>query len=407
MTVAKIDSKGNRLFKGERERSDGRYEYRYRDHKGELCSLYANRLQSLRLEEAKVAFKEQKSILSGLNELTLNDVYEVWLAGKVALKENTLSGYKYTYDSYVRDSLGKESIEDIKTADVKAFYIKLKLERSLSTETICRIQNILFQVFQNAVDSDIIWKNPADRATKEIKRSHSKHSSTRAGLNEKEANRLTAFIFESPELRDWYPIIYVMIHTGLRLGEIVSLRWCDVNLSKHYLEINHTASYYVKDGEGARYHFSEGAKTVAGNRRIPFDNSVKEAFEMEREILARKNIICTQKIDGYTDFVFLNRFGKMFDQRAINKALTRIVELYNLSAAQNIGDEDLTLPHISCHSLRHTYAVILCERGVNIKVMQMLLGHRDISTTMDIYTKVSQEYLFEEYARRMENEIAT
>lgn len=399
MPVVKIDSKGNSLYKGERERSDGRYEYRYTNHKGETQSLYASRLQSLRLEEAKVAFKEQKSILYGLKELTLNDVYEVWLVGKVALKYNTIQGYKYTYDSYVRGSLGKESIEDIKTADVKAFYIKLKLERSLSTETICRIQNILFQVFQTAVDSDIIWKNPAARATKELRRAHSKHTSTRVGLNEKEADRLTDFIMKTPEFRDWYPIIYVMIHTGLRLGEIVALRWCDVNFSKQYIEINHTAAYYAREVEGARYHFSNEAKTVAGSRKIPFESSVRKALEMEKEILARKNIVCVQEIDGYTDFVFLNRFGKMYDPRSINKALTKIVEMYNLSVEKN--DAELALPHLSCHSLRHTYATILCERGINIKVMQMLLGHRDISTTMDIYTRVSQEYAFEEYADKM------
>lgn len=395
MSTVKTDSRGNTLFKGERERSDGRYEYRYTNHKGEKHSIYASRLQVLRLEEAKIAYREQKSILYGLKELTLNDVYEIWIAGKIALKENTLIGYKHTYDSYVRSSLGKMSIEDIKTADIKTFYIRLKLENSLSTETICKIQGILFQVFQSAVDSDILWKNPADRATKELKRSYPKHSSNRVGLNEKEAERLTEFIYKSPELSDWYPIIYILIHTGLRLGEIVSLRWCDVNFSKQYIDVNHTASYYARSGECAKYHLSEGAKTVAGNRKVPFDDSVKKAFEMEKDILGRKNITCTQEVDGYIDFVFLNRFGKMFDQRAINKALARIIELYNISVED--AADDMALPHLSCHSLRHTYANILCEKGVNVKVMQMLLGHRDISTTMDIYTRVSQEHVFDEY----------
>lgn len=403
MYTVKKDSKGNSLFKGERERKDGRYEYRYVNHRGERRSIYAERLQSLRLEEAKIAYKERTSILFGVKELTLNDMYEVWIASKVAVKGNTLRGYKQTYDSFVRNSLGKKGLEEIKTIDIKSFYINLKIERSISTETICRIQNILFQIFQNAVDSDIIWKNPADRAIKEIKRSHSKHSSSRLGLNETEADRLTDFIYERPEFRNWYPIIYVMIHTGLRLGEVVSLRWNDVNLLKKYLEVNHNAVYYSENGEKSRYHFSDGAKTVAGIRKVPFDSKVVKAFEMEKEILEKKGIVCVDNIDGYTDFVFLNRLGKMFDSRAINKALTRIVGAYNLYLEEQGEPEEMMLPHLSSHCLRHTYATILCERGVHVKVMQMLLGHKDISTTMDIYTKISQDYLFAEYVRRMES----
>ncbi len=64
----------------------------------------------------------------------------------------------------------------------------------------------------------------------------------------------------------------------------------------------------------------------------------------------------------------------------------------------------MALPHLSCHILRHTYARILCENGVNVKVMQMLLGHKDISTTMDIYTSISREFAFKEYAEKMDKE---
>lgn len=404
MVTTRCDSKGNNLFKGEIERADGRYEYRYTDHRGVRRSIYEARLQRLRIEEAKIAYKERTCILYGLKELSLNDTYEMWIAGKIALKETTIRGYSQIYDSFVRNSLGKNNIEDIKTVDIKAFYLNLKIERKISVETICRIQNVLFQIFQHAVDSDILMKNPATRATKEIKRNHSKHTSTRMGLNEAEANRLADYIYESEEFCDWYPVIYVLIHTGLRLSEIVSLRWCDVNLAGKYLEVNHNAVYYASAGEKARYHFSDGAKTVAGIRKIPFDKKVFEAFLMEKEILAAKNITCAENVDGYTDFVFLNRFGKMFDPCAINKALTRIVGAYNCRIEEKGLPDEMMLPHLSCHSLRHTFAIILCERGVNVKVTQMVMGHKDISTTMDIYTNVSQEFAFEEYARSMGSE---
>lgn len=404
MDKSKVAHNDERLFHGERLRKDGRYEYRYTDCDGVRRSICNKSLSRLRLEEAKLTYLERMRILYGLNDLTLNDMYEVWLAGKVALKGNTKHGYQQIYDSYVRNNLGKKLLEEIKTIDLKSFYMNLKIEKSISTETICRIQNVLFQIFQHAVDSDIIWKNPADRATKELKRSHPKHASTCVGLNEKQAKRLLNFVYEKDKFRDWYPILCVMIFTGLRIGELVSLRWCDVNLPGKCIEVNHNAVYYAKEGEKARYHFSDWVKTPAGIRIVPFNQKVVNAFEMEKEILKRKKITCVQNVDGYTDFVFLNRFGKMFDSRAVNKALVRIVGAYNMEIEEMGLSEELALPHLSCHCLRHTYAVILCERGINIKVMQMLLGHKDISTTMDIYTNITKEFVLEEYARKIEEQ---
>ena len=147
------------------------------------------------------------------------------------------------------------------------------------------------------------------------------------------------------------------------------------------------------------YHVSGCSKTIAGRRRIPFDDSIAEAFELERSILKKNGIQCVQEIEGYTDFVFLNENGKAFGQSSINRALMRIVDAYN----SLIGEDDKTNPilHLSCHRLRHTYATILYERGVGLKVMQKLLGHSDVSTTMDIYTGVSDEYVFEEYRKKL------
>ena len=403
MGEIRTDSKGNRLFKGERERKDGRYEFRFTNYKGEKQSIYEYRLQRLRIEEAKIAFKERINIINGLRELTLNDMYEIWIGTKCELKENTLIGYRTTYDFYVRNSLGKWNLEEIKTVDVKSFYSNLRLERSLSVETLCRIQNILFQVFQHAVDSDMIMKNPADKATKEFRRNHPKRTSVIKGISERQAEQLTDFIYETTEFRRWYPIFFVMIHTGMRLGEVLGLRWCDINFEKGYIDVNHNMSYYKKSGEQkARYHVSTGTKTIAGNRKIPFGKKVANAFQMEKSYQKRMDISCVEEFDEYTDFVFLNRFGRIYDHCSLNRALSRIVETYNLRIDE--AKEGEALPHLCCHSLRHTYAIILCERDVNIKVMQMLLGHRDISTTMDIYTQIRQEFAFEEYARKCREE---
>lgn len=401
MNEIRTDKKGNRLFKGERLREDGRYEYRYTDFEGKKHYIYAYRLNQLRKEEAKIAYHEHTRILYGLEELSLNDMYDIWIASKIDLKPNTLNGYKSTYDIYVRNGIGKKMLEDITTADIKFFYNSLKDSRSLSTETICRIQNVVFQIFQYAMDSEILWKNPATHATKEMKRNHPKHTSLRPALTESEANILTDFIKTTEDISRWYPAIYFLIHTGLRLGEFISLRWCDVNLNEGYVDVNHSISYYASNGGKGTFHISEGAKTVAGTRRIPIGNDVIQAFIMEKDYQEKNGIICRSKIDGYTDFIFLNRFGNIYSQRDINVAISRIVDRYNLNPVTDEKGKVVTLPHLTCHCFRHTFAVILCERNVNVKVAQMLLGHKDISTTMDIYTRVSERFMFEEYARKV------
>ena len=89
----------------------------------------------------------------------------------------------------------------------------------------------------------------------------------------------------------------------------------------------------------------------------------------------------------------------MISQECVNRALKRIVLTYNQQAMKNGG---VLLPAITTHDLRHTFANILCERNVNLKVAQKLLGHADIQTTMDIYTQVSQEFIYQEYMEKLE-----
>lgn len=98
-----------------------------------------------------------------------------------------------------------------------------------------------------------------------------------------------------------------------------------------------------------------------------------------------------QETPLYTDFIFLNRFGQPQHQATLNKAIRRIIR--DCNDEQFLKDENakVLLPHFSCHSLRHTFTTRMCEAGVNVKVIQDTLGHKDISTTLNIYTDVTKE----------------
>ena len=132
-------------------------------------------------------------------------------------------------------------------------------------------------------------------------------------------------------------------------------------------------------------------KIPASYRTIPMLESVKEAFLLEKAYQEEVGISCNAQVDGYTNFVFVNRFGNVQHQGTLNKAIRRIIRDCNDAVLLKEEEEPTLLPPFSCHSLRHTFATRLCENGVNIKVIQELLGHSDFSTTMDIYTDVTKE----------------
>lgn len=96
-------------------------------------------------------------------------------------------------------------------------------------------------------------------------------------------------------------------------------------------------------------------------------------------------------VDGYTDFIFVNRLGNVQHQGTLNKALRRIIRDCNNMQLAKSEKNPVLLPGFSCHSLRHTFTTRLVEAGVNLKVVQDTLGHKDFSTTMDIYTDVTRE----------------
>ncbi len=124
---------------------------------------------------------------------------------------------------------------------------------------------------------------------------------------------------------------------------------------------------------------------------------VKEAFLKEKQFQEFNGLHCKSRIDGYTDFIFINRFGSVQHQGTLNKALRRIIRNCNDEQLLKGGRNPVLLPNFSCHSLRHTFTTRLVEEGVNIKVIQDVLGHKDVETTLNIYTDVTKELKLREF----------
>lgn len=122
---------------------------------------------------------------------------------------------------------------------------------------------------------------------------------------------------------------------------------------------------------------------------IPQQKAFLDEYEIQKCIG-----FSSEEIDGYSNFVFVTVTGTVYLPNAVNRAIERARVAYNkdeIEIAEKEDREPLIIPHFSAHHLRHTFCTRLCENESNLKVIQSIMGHSDITTTMDIYAEATQE----------------
>lgn len=158
------------------------------------------------------------------------------------------------------------------------------------------------------------------------------------------------------------------------------------------ISVNHNLVHRRYDEEGGCFHIST-PKTEAGVRTIPMIQEVYDAFLEEYQIQQITGF-CTQEIEGYSGFVFASSDGTVTIPSEVNRMIHTVTAEYNKEETANAKKErrePLLLPDFSAHHLRHTFCTRLCENETNLKVIQSIMGHKDIQTTMDIYADCTDE----------------
>ncbi len=386
---ARKDSKGRALRKGESQRKDGTYVYTYTDPFKTRRFIYGGTLQILR--EKEDALKRDQ--LDGLDNYVagtadLNYVFDRYMASKTDLRKTTRSNYNYMYNHFVRETFGKRIIGEIKYSDVKFFYLHLLNEENLGINTVDTIHTVLHPTFDLAVRDDIIRKNPTSGVMAEIKKSSGKNKGVRHALTVEQQDAFMNYTREHPIYYHWYPLFMVLLGTGCRIGEVVGLRWEDVDFEKRLININHSVVYYAVEGAKTKKSVFQVSlpKTRAGIRTIPMMQTVYDAFKEEYEVQKETGFNSTV-IDGMTGFVFCNRTGNIHNPQTVNLAIKRILNSHNSEEevlAKKEKRPPVIIPNFSCHVFRHTFCTRLCENESNVKVIQEIMGHANIETTLDI-----------------------
>ena len=367
--------------------------FRYISSDGKRHTIYERDLNALREKEKKINRDLTIGIRIGENDITLNDIYEMWKKDKNTLKQTTKGNYIYMYDHFVKEGFGCTKLKDIRKSDVRRFYNSLLDAKRLKVNTLDSIHTVVHQLFNLAVDDLYIRINPSDGVMGECKRAHNMDIPKRPALTIPQQETFIRYTGEIPKYKHWKPLFTFFLGTGCRVSEVAGLRWEDIHMDDGYIDINHNMVYYQRD-QGKCYFSISTPKTEAGSRIIPMLPEVRQALLDEKSYQKEVGLVCNADIDGYTDFIFLNRFGNPHNPQTINRTIKRITLSYNeeeMESADREGREAILIPPFSCHNLRHTFCTRYCENETNLKVIQEIMGHKDIATTMEIYAEATKD----------------
>ena len=402
MSEKRKDSKGRVLRNGEVQRPDGKYMFRYTDSSGKRQTIYSWKLVSTdRIPEGKkcdVALRDmirviQKDLLDNIrnhesNTITVDDLFCSFMDMRVNLKETTRCTYTTLYKNHVSDVIGHRTLRTVRCSDVQKMYTEMIHTYGLKFQTVEKINTVLCQMFNMAVEDNIIRANPAWRAFQNVRKTDGSDSEKRQALTEMEQSALIRFVYTSKDYRRWAPLITVLLGTGMRIGEALGLRWEDCDFEKDIISVNHILLYKDREEDGKYEYRISSPKTKAGKRLIPMISDVKKTLldiKKAKRPEGEKKFV----VDGYKNFIFLNNNGKVFTPGAVFDALKRIVNAYNREEfflAEEEDREPVFLPNFSAHILRHTFCTRFCENESNVKLIQDIMGHQHFTTTMDVYT---------------------
>ena len=317
-------------------------------------------------------------------QMTVCELVDRYLKTKTGVRQSTKQGYVTVQRLLAKETFGKKTIRSVKTSDAKLFLIKLQQEDGKSYSSIHTIRGVLRPAFQMAVDDDILVKNPFGFQLAGVLVND---AVTREAITKDQMRKFLKFVHDDVVYCKYYEVVYILFHTGMRISEFCGLTLKDIDLENRTVNIDHQ----LQRTSDMRY-IIETTKTDAGTRVLPITEDVAQMFQA---IIEDRNAPKVEKtIDGYSGFLFYDDKGMplvaMHWQHRFNHMVGRYNDIYRVQ-----------MPNITPHVCRHTYCSNMAKSGMNPKTLQYLMGHSDISVTMNVYTHIGFDDA-EEELKRME-----
>lgn len=379
------DDKGRILHNGETQMPDGRYRFKYKDSDGITRSIYSNRLDkndpvpagkkrmlSIRERERQIQADLFDHIVSNGGNLTVLDLVIKYTNTKTGVRPTTRANYGTVINLLKKDSFGRRRIDTVRLSDAKTWLIKLQQKGGKSYSSIHSIRGVLRPAFQLAVDDDLIRKNPFGFQLVEVVVNDSVR---REALSREEERKFLKFVKEDDHFCKYYEGIYILFKTGMRISEFCGLTISDLDFKNHKINIDHQLQKRAQIG-----YYVEETKTDSGTRVIPMTPDVEECFKII--VRNRRPPVVEPMIDGRSGFLYFDKDGSVMYSLHWEHYFKHIREKYNKIYK-------IQMPKVTPHVCRHTYCSNMAKSGMNPKTLQYLMGHSDISVTLNVYSHVN------------------
>lgn len=351
------------------KRDDGRYQKNIivgRKANGSYIrkTIYGKTKKELELKIAEITQQVHQGIYVTEDKTTFGDMSEVWLT-----QYNPTANEKWIYrqecviNKHLMPVLKYMKLKDLKTYHLQSI-INQMAKDGLSTSTMKKAKQTAVRIMNVAVENDLIVRNVFSNV-----KVHTVEPNERRALSENERD-LVNHTWRDHRMGH---AVMIMMYCGLRRGELLALTWKDIDLEKKVLSVNKSASMFRNQPHVKK------PKSKAGTREIPIPNILADVL---RELPRNSPLVCP------------DAQGEMMSETAYRRAWNSYRHYLNLKAggrdASRTRVKVQAIDNITAHMLRHTYASMLYEAGVDIKSAQRFLGHADIEMTLAVYTHLTK-----------------
>lgn len=357
------DLKGRELGVGITQQKDGLYNGNFVDKLGKRRVRRFKKLQECRkwLDEAR--YINVHSSITEANNMIVDAWFDYWISIKEkTVRPNTVRNYRERYKKNISHVIGKMLLTDVKPIHCQKIFSDMA-EEGYRTSTMYQTRITLYNMLDFAKENDIIIHNPCKKS---VRSDMGKPSDKKEALEIADQQRFLSFA-RGQSYENQYRFI---LQTGLRTGELIGLKWSDIDFEKRTVTISRSMEF--------RHAFQEwrigDPKSKSGFRTIPLTDEAIRILKNQKEKNSKIKVIPLE----WREFVFLCRKGTPVKNSTYDTALYKICEKAGMKP-------------FAMHILRHTFATRCIEGGMKPKTLQKILGHSNIGITMNLYVTTTED----------------
>lgn len=355
--------KGKELGVGISQQTNSLYVARFTDRFGRRKSKRFKKLQECRQWIADATYIDEHSDLENATDMLVDAWFEYWIdLKKKTVRPNTVRNYSERYERNIKNVIGNKLLTEVKPIHCQKIFSDMA-DEGYKTTTIYQTRIALYNMLEFAKENEVIITNPCKKS---VKSDIGKPSDKKEALTIDDQRRfLAAAKGQSYEYQYRFAL-----QTGLRTGELVGLKWEDINFERKTLTIERSMEFRYKVGE-----WRVGPpKSKSGYRTIPLTDEAICILKAQKEKNRKLKVIDKE----WADTVFLCRKGQPVKNSTYDTALFIICDKAGIK-------------RFSMHVLRHTFATRCIEGGMTPKTLQKILGHSNIGITMNLYVHITEE----------------